>query len=72
MAPSKQPSTSLSDFCKRPFSRLGSRDTIDAILQHHRIRKFKKFVIETNQFQNFPASETEADQRTGGGAATRA
>jgi len=33
------------------------RETIDAILEYHRIRKFKKFGIETNQFQHFLATE---------------
>jgi predicted phage terminase large subunit-like protein len=31
--------------------------TIEAIIEYHNIRKFKKFGIEANQFQNFLASE---------------
>jgi predicted phage terminase large subunit-like protein len=32
-------------------------ETINIIMEFHRIRKYKKFGIETNQFQNFLASE---------------
>jgi len=32
-------------------------ETINLIMQYHRIRKFRKFAMETNQFQNFLASE---------------
>ncbi len=32
-------------------------ETIETIMEYHRIRKFDKFAIETNQFQNFLASE---------------
>lgn len=32
-------------------------ETINIIMEYHRIRKYKKFGIETNQFQNFLASE---------------
>ena len=34
-------------------------ETIDTILAYHQIRKFHKFAIETNQFQNFLASELQ-------------
>ena len=33
------------------------RDTIEAIIEYHRIRKFAQFGIEANQFQAFLASE---------------
>lgn len=32
-------------------------ETIKTIIEYHRIRKYRKFAIETNQFQNFLASE---------------
>jgi len=35
------------------------RETIETIIEYHRIRKFDKFAIETNQFQHFLASELE-------------
>ncbi len=35
------------------------RQTIDAIIEYHRIRKFHYFAIETNQFQNFLATEVK-------------
>ncbi len=41
------------------ISRRTPSDTIKAIIEYHRIRKFKHFAIETNQFQDFLASEVE-------------
>jgi predicted phage terminase large subunit-like protein len=39
------------------ISKRKPNDTIEAIIEYHRIRKFKKFGIEANQFQNFLATE---------------
>ncbi len=36
------------------------RETIDAILEYHRIREFWRFAIEANQFQDFLATEVSA------------
>ena len=40
--------------------KLKPRETIDTIIALHRIRKFKLFGIETNQFQYFLASELKS------------
>lgn len=39
------------------ISKRKPHETIETIMEYHLIRKFNKFAIETNQFQNFLASE---------------
>ena len=41
------------------ISKLKPLETIKKIIEYHRIRKFKKFAIETIQFQSFLASELQ-------------
>ena len=39
------------------ISKRKPHETIETIIEYHRIRKFHKFAIETNQFQSFLANE---------------